>query len=710
MNAEGRCPGCGNALPDGSLQGLCSVCLLREGLAGGVPPSPSHEDTIPVAPAAPGVLETLAEAVGGMPRVLLRDIEPEGDTALVEEPNATRLPLPGDRPAKYRLFGEIARGGMGAVFKARDPDLGRELALKVLLEAHRDKPDLVRRFLEEAQIGGQLQHPGIVPVYDLGAFADRRPFFAMKLVRGRTLAALLAGRTGPAEDLPRFLGIFEQVCQTMAYAHARGVIHRDLKPLNVMVGAFGEVQVMDWGLAKVLVRDGAADEPAGPDEHETIIRTARGDSDADASVAGTVLGTPASMPPEQARGQIEQVDERADVFALGSILCEILTGRPAYTGRSLAELLGRAQRADLAEALARLDGSGADAELIGLARRCLAAAPEDRPRDARAVAAAVTAYLAGVQERLRAAELARVAAQGRARLTVAVAASVLVVALLGGGSWAWVRQQQAARVALTTREVNGALDEATVLWGRAKEAPIGDLLPWTEAVAAARRAAALLARGEGDSPTYGRVQAVLTGLTRERDVVVARARATERDRRLLERLAEIRSRTGDALDRTVAVADFAAAFREAGLDIDALSTAEAGARIAARPGVVELAAAVDEWIFWRRKLGDFAGAQHLVAIATVADPDPWRSRLRAALVKNDAEALRQLAASADPHGLPAESVMRLAYALDQRGDTADTQMAASLLRPVQRRHPDDFWVNCDLAFYLTRTRPPQYDE
>ena len=132
----------------------------------------------------------------------------------------------------------------------------------MLLESHQDNPEVVSRFIEEAQIGGQLQHPGIAPVYELGTFPepDRRPYFAMKLVKGQTLAALLHERTNPPHDLPRFLAIFEQVCQTMAYAHARGVIHRDLKPSNVMVGSFGEVQVMDWGLAKVLPRGGIADE------------------------------------------------------------------------------------------------------------------------------------------------------------------------------------------------------------------------------------------------------------------------------------------------------------------------------------------------------------------------------------------------------------------------------------------------------------------
>src|SRR5262249_15181745 len=155
---------------------------------------------------------------------------------------------------------------------------------------------LARRFLDEARLTAQLQHPGIPPVHDAGTLPDGRPFFAMKLIKGRTLATLLAERKDPAEDLPRFLGIFEQVCQTVAFAHSRGVIHRDLKPSNVMVGAFGEVQLMDWGLAKLLGTPVEEDS-----EHSTLLVTqAPGLS----SQAGTVLGTPGYMAPEQALGQV----------------------------------------------------------------------------------------------------------------------------------------------------------------------------------------------------------------------------------------------------------------------------------------------------------------------------------------------------------------------------------------------------------------------
>src|SRR5262249_35161332 len=171
--------------------------------------------------------------------------------------------------------------------------------------------------------------------------------------------------------------IFGQVCQTVAYAHSQGVIHRDLKPHNVMVGAFGEVQVMDWGLAKVLASDNVADADTVPGEEAASL-----------TQVGQALGTPGYMPPEQARGEQETLDERADVFGLGAILCAVLTGRPPFEGRSVAAVLERAGRGDLAEAWQRLEDCGAYAELVRLARSCLAPAAGDRPRDAEAVAAA----------------------------------------------------------------------------------------------------------------------------------------------------------------------------------------------------------------------------------------------------------------------------------------------------------------------------------
>jgi hypothetical protein len=314
---------------------------------------------------------------------------------------------------------------MGAIFKGRDTDLGRDIAVKMMLETHQGRTEMLQRFVEEAQIGGQLQHPGIVPVYELNQTPSRRPYFTMKLVKGQTLAMLLRQRPDGQHDVPRFLGIFEQVCQTVAYAHARGVIHRDLKPSNIMVGNFGEIQVMDWGLAKVLSHGTETSRDRERPEEATVVRTVRsegpksneGCSERGASSqtqAGSILGTPAYMAPEQARGDIDQLDERCDVFGLGAILCQILTGQPPYTGPDASALFKKAHHAELDEAVRRLDRCGADAALINLAQRCLQPHKEDRPRDAGEVAQTMTGYLESVQARLQQAEVERAAAQARA--------------------------------------------------------------------------------------------------------------------------------------------------------------------------------------------------------------------------------------------------------------------------------------------------------
>ena len=200
-------------------------------------------------------LARLERRLGTMPRIQL----PEAP----EDPAVTTPPV--ERAAgttgggRYEVASQLGEGGVGVVFQATDVDLGREVAIKLVRPALAHDPDILHRFVEEAQIGGQLQHPGIVPVYELGLTSDGRPFFAMKLVKGRTLTSMLADRSGGAGRDPALLGIYLRVCETVAYAHARGVIHRDLKPSNVMVGAFGEVQVVDWGMAKVLRQGRVAD-------------------------------------------------------------------------------------------------------------------------------------------------------------------------------------------------------------------------------------------------------------------------------------------------------------------------------------------------------------------------------------------------------------------------------------------------------------------
>jgi tRNA A-37 threonylcarbamoyl transferase component Bud32 len=369
---------------------------------------------------------------------------------------------------RYRLGDLIARGGMGAVYAAQDTVLGRDVAVKVLLDKFRDDAPTAGRFVEEARITGQLQHPGIPPVHDLGILPDGRPFLAMKLIGGNTLADLLGRRADPSADRGRFLAAFEAICQAVAYAHANEVVHRDLKPSNVMVGAFGEVQVMDWGLAKDLRAPVQGTHDAEPETDADPTATSEpgsGDPRLSQTCPGAVLGTPAYMPPEQARGESARADPRSDVFGLGAILCAILTGNPPYGAAGSQDVVGAAARGDLDEAFARLGQCGAEPELIDLCRRCLSPDPDGRPTDAGAVAAAVAGLRAASEERARAAERNEAEAKVRAaeerkrrRGLLAAAAVVVGVLLAGAGvsTWQAVRAGRALDRARTASEARDA--------------------------------------------------------------------------------------------------------------------------------------------------------------------------------------------------------------------------------------------------------------
>jgi tetratricopeptide (TPR) repeat protein len=368
-----------------------------------------------------------------MPETPSLDPRRSGDPgATTEEPLAVpdpagglRLPPAASSPAaRYLLGEEIARGGMGVIHRATDTVLGREVAVKVLHEKYAADPGTTRRFADEARITAQLQHPAIPAVHDLGALPDGRPFLAMKLIKGDTLDDLLRRRADAAEDRGRFVAAFEQVCQAVAYAHAHDVIHRDLKPANVMVGAFGEVQVMDWGLAKVLTRaSGGCQPPTDPEATTapTAVRSLR-DTDDLLTQAGSVLGTPAFMAPEQAAGAVGTIDRRSDVFGLGAVLAVVLTGRPPFLADTSESTRVKAAQGDVAECFARLDECGADPDLVALCKRCVAPRPQDRPADAGEVAKAVAALRAAADERARRAELDRVHAEGEARQAEARAA------------------------------------------------------------------------------------------------------------------------------------------------------------------------------------------------------------------------------------------------------------------------------------------------
>src|SRR5262245_50018010 len=261
-----------------------------------------------------------------------------GLTTTVRAPSGDAPQAPPDTP-RYRFEAFLARGGMGEVWRGRDTMLAREVALKVMRKPMFAEGEFGARFEEEARHVGRLEHPSIVPVYDVGELPDGRPFFVMKLIHGQTLAELLAARATPADELPRWVEVFEQVCAAVAFAHARGVIHRDLKPSNVMLGEFGEVLVMDWGIAKALAaKPQPAPLPPAPVLPAPSVGGATTGQEGSETLPGQAKGTPAFMAPEQAKGEAGRVGKASDVFGLGGILCVALTGQPPYTraGQALA--------------------------------------------------------------------------------------------------------------------------------------------------------------------------------------------------------------------------------------------------------------------------------------------------------------------------------------------------------------------------------------
>lgn len=227
---------------------------------------------------------------------------------------------------RYRLLERVARGGMGVVYAAEDEKLDRRVALKVL-DGPGTNGDLANRLMREARVLARLEHPGIVPVHDVGTLADGRVFYTMKFVEGQRLDKFIEG----VESVQDRLRLFLRICEAVAFAHARGVLHRDLKPANVMVGPFGEVLVMDWGLAKILRGDAASADCAADPEGTLLEQPIRPGDETDSTKSsvitghGTVMGTPGYMSPEQARGEIEMLDARSDIFSLGALLRFILT-------------------------------------------------------------------------------------------------------------------------------------------------------------------------------------------------------------------------------------------------------------------------------------------------------------------------------------------------------------------------------------------------
>jgi tetratricopeptide (TPR) repeat protein len=608
---------------------------------------------------------------------------------------------------------------MGRVVAARDPGLNREVAIKFLLPS--PDPSAAARFVREAEITARLPHPGVPPVHALGRTPAGQPFLVMKLIRGRTLADLLAARPDPAADLPHLLAVFERVCEAVGYAHAQGIVHRDLKPANVMVGAFGEVQVMDWGLARDRAEGGAegADAPPRPDASPGAGATLRVAQSA-LTMSGTVLGTPGYMAPEQARGQA--LDARADVFALGGILAAVLTGRqpiPNSTDVCAVAEDGIAAAAAVRDGLA---GAGADPELTRLAYRCLGEDPGERPVDGQAVAEAVAAHRANAEGRARRAEADRASAEARAaadrRARRAQAGLAVAVAFMVGllGAVAWWRDRTDRDRTRYQEQVEAEQARVELEHHLERERAEGDRRTAQQREDAERRAARdaaeqnlALATDLRDRFRFEQARQAL----RSAEALAARAGAAGLGRQVAGAKAHLE--TVRALDaaRTKqlvwvpekgglgrfadASGDFRQAFADAGFDLAAEDLDALADRVTRSAIKAQLVAALDDWA---PAEPDRALQARVLEVARLADPGPWTDRFRDGKVRDDPARVAVLAAEADPRALPPAVLVALArHMMSVRLDPLP------LLLRAHAAHPADFPIAFHLAGAYTDRDP-----
>jgi eukaryotic-like serine/threonine-protein kinase len=629
---------------------------------------------------------------------------PTSATWKAADASATPLPEPGPVPAikpategsllaePYKVVGEVGRGGIGVVLQAQDQALGREVAVKVLQPRHLANPAAVARFTREARIAAQLQHPGIVPVYAAGQDELDRPYIAMKLLKGSSLDELLSKRKDLQDRRPQFIRIFEQVCQTMAYAHSRGVIHRDLKPGNVMVGAFGEVQIIDWGFARVL-----AAAPAEEQRDLELLNAALSPGESSAlSVAGAPIGTPAYMAPEQALGDLKALDERTDVFCLGSILCEILTGQPTHASPDVRAVMDAAAKGEIGPAYERLDRSGGDADLVALAKACLKPVKSGRPKDAAAVAERVSAFLAAAEDRVRKAEVqaveerARASAERRKKWFVAAMAAVVVLA---GAGIAWVSWSNVQKRQRVENEAGRILADAAEQ-ARRKE--------WALAEERVLHAQAVLKGTEADPALRARVEDLLTEYRTNRAEFAA-----------MKDIYELRSHPGTPppeMDKR-----YADAFRRLGMDIDVLPAADIGRLVGRRAEDAreKLLLALDDWTMRFKPPQERRGPpgpgrppemereqdpqrrNRILEAAIASDTRPWMNRLRRAILARDREEIDRLKASIDEEARPTMGLILLSHALGRGEEVSDPSL--EVLLHAYRLDPGDFWISFFIA-------------
>ena len=441
------------------------------------------------------------------------------------DPFATRAATAGDATSsgtRFRILRPHAKGGLGKVSVALDAELHREVALKEIKEEHAHRNDSRGRFLVEAEVTGGLEHPGIVPVYGLGTYADGRPYYAMRFIRGDSLKSAIEsfhqtdwkGKDSERSlALRKLLGRFVDVCNAIAYAHSRGVLHRDLKPGNIMLGNYGETLVVDWGLARVQDRTEELDSAQAP------LQLSSG-SNSGQTVAGAAIGTPGYMSPEQAEGRLDLLGPATDVYSLGATLYNLLTGQPPIESNQVDEVLARTIKGNI-KPLHEIDGR-IPKPVAAICEKAMALQPQQRYPTPNELADDVEKYLAdepvSVLRETVSARIARVSRKHRGVVQTTVAA-LLLLTLLSFGAVIWINSERSKAEEAAEGERIARIDE-----GKQKKL----------AQANERRAQQQerIARGEAALAELDQIAANVARVNAERQRILAEQREAETQQQL----------------------------------------------------------------------------------------------------------------------------------------------------------------------------------